>query len=106
MSRSQSIQLRPNSGSTVSTTVVLEGTDGEPIDLLGIEPITVSLIDVSAELGTPTLNLDLSVTGKSVITIPWDSDRVNGQVYRFRVRYDFEGLEIVYTTPLFEVIYQ
>ena len=106
MSRPRSIQLRPNSGSTLEVPIILRGTDGNPIDLLGIEPITVSLIDVSAELGTPTLNLDSSVTGKSVITIPWDSDRVNGQVYRFRVRYDFEGFEIIYTTPLFEVIYQ
>jgi hypothetical protein len=104
MSRSQSVQLRPNSGSTVSTTIVLEGTDGEPIDLKGIDPITVSLIDVSPELGTPTIIV--GNVGNILVSIPWDSDRVNGQVYRFRVRYYFEGDDIVYTTPLFEVIYQ
>ncbi len=105
MSRAQSVQLRPNSGSTLEVPIVLRGTDGNPIDL-GDNPVLVSLIDVSTELGTPALNVDLSVTGKIVITIPWDSDRVNGQVYRFRVRYYFEGDDIVYTTPLFEVIYR
>lgn len=104
MSRARTVQLRPNSGSTVTTDIVLKGTDGEPINLLGIEPITVSLIDVSPELGTPLIVV--GAAGKITVTIPWDDDRVNGQVYRFRVRYSFEGYEIDYTTPLFEVIYR
>ena len=104
MSRPYITRLQPNSGSTVSTTIVLEGTDGEPIDLLGIDPITVSLIDVSPELGTPIIVV--GVVGDILVAIPWDDDRVNGQAYQFRVRYYFEGDDIVQTTPLFEVIYQ
>jgi hypothetical protein len=93
-----------NSGSTVSTTILLKGTDGNPIDLLGLDPIDVSLIDVSPALGTPTIVI--GIVGDILVTIPWDSDRVNGQVYRFRVRYFFEGDDIVQTTPLFELVYQ
>jgi hypothetical protein len=93
-----------NSGSTVSTTILLKGTDGNPIDLLGLDPIDVSLIDVSPALGAPTIVV--GIVGDILVTIPWDSDRVNGQVYRFRVRYFFEGDDIVQTTPLFELVYQ
>jgi hypothetical protein len=93
-----------NSGSTVSTTIVLKGTDGNPIDLPGLDLIDVSLIDVSPALGTPTIIV--GNVGDILVTIPWDSGRVNGQVYRFRVRYFFEADDIVQTTPLFELVYQ
>ena len=105
MSRPYITRIQPNSGSTLEVPIILRGTDGEPIDL-GDNPVLVSLIDVSAELGTPVVVVDLSVFGKITITIPWDDDRIDGQVYQFRVRYYFEGDDIVYTTPLFEVIYQ
>lgn len=105
MSRSQSVQIRPNLGSTLEVPIVLRGTDGNPIDLLA-DPVLVTLIDLSPGLGTPTVVIDSPAIGQITITIAPDNTRVNGQAYTFRVRYYFEADDIVQTTPLFEIIYQ
>ena len=98
--------IHPNRGSDIEALITLQGSDGDPIDL-GENPVLVSLVDVSPGISNAEILAVLTAPfGRAIVTIPWDDNRQSGVGYSFRVRYFFEGDDIVYTTPLFGVVYQ
>jgi hypothetical protein len=99
-------RIATNAGTDIEATITLLGSDGNPIDL-GEDPVLVSLVDVSAGISNAEVNVILAAPlGRVRVSIPWVGTREVGVNYAFRVRYLFEGEGIVYTTPLYGVIYQ
>jgi hypothetical protein len=84
MSRSRSIQIRPNRGSGFPVKFTVPDSTGQPADLFGWTP---GLIDVSPELvGLLTVGFIDPAIGRVQVMINWDDRLQAGKVYTFRVQ--------------------